>query len=168
MQLMACDDVSQRPHGDFILVRDAAPPPCGFVKIAQQRNSGAAYGDEVFHQIGQRTLRERSIAHVVVLLEAFDGSGVSARDAQGAVGEDALGVADVSEDFLRVPLLRCVAEVAVVIVTAGEQQHRLAALLVKRVENVVALNQANIAVVVGRVFARLWPGDGKGWRSDDG
>src|ERR1700726_1532556 len=101
MQLMPCDDVSQAPYGDFIFVGDAAPHPRRFVKIAQQREGGAAYGDEVLNQIGQRTLRKRTIAHVVVLLEAGEGCAVGARDAQRPVSEDAFAVADVAENFLR-------------------------------------------------------------------
>src|ERR1039458_5765676 len=111
---------------------------------------------------------EGTVAHVVVLLEAFEGRGVGARDAQGTISEDALGIADVAEDFLRAPFVRRVAEVSIVIVAAGEQQHHLAALLVERVENVVARNERNITVVIGRVLAGLWPGDGEGWRSNDG
>ena len=78
MQLMARDDISQRPHADFILVGNAAPRPRGLVEIAQQRKRGAAHGDEVFDQIGQRTMRERTVAYVVILLEAFEGSSVGA------------------------------------------------------------------------------------------
>ena len=103
MQLMPRDDVGQRAHADCILAGDAEPRPRLFIEVAKQRQRGAANGDEVLDQIGQRTLRKRTVADVVVLFEAFEGCGVGARDAEGAVGKDALGIADVAEDFLGAP-----------------------------------------------------------------
>ena len=108
------------------------------VEVAEQRQRGAADGDVVFDDFGERTRGERAVANVVVLLEAFDGRAVSAGDAQSAVGEDAFGVADVAEDFFYGPFAGSVAEVALGFVAAGEQDQRLAALGLERAEDVVA------------------------------
>src|SRR5271170_3833135 len=48
----------------------------------------------------------------VILLETFERHCVGARNAQGAVGEDALRVADVAKNFLGAPFFGRVAEVA--------------------------------------------------------
>ena len=82
------------------------------------------------------TLGERAVADVVVLLEAFDGRPVAAGDAQGAVGKDALGVADVAEHLFRAPFAGSVAEIAVGLVAAAEQDHRVAPLGVEGRQNV--------------------------------
>src|SRR6266478_9627266 len=86
MQLMPRNDVGEPPHGDFILVGNSAAHPCCFIQIAQQRQGSAAYRDEVLNQILQWTFCERAMTHVVVLLKTFEGRGVGARDAHGAVG----------------------------------------------------------------------------------
>ena len=122
----------------------------------------AAHRDELFDQIAHRPLREPTIADIIVLLKTLQRRSVSPRNAQGAIGEDALGVADMAENFLGAPFLRRVAEVALLLIAAGEQQHRFAALLVERIENVVAPHQGNVALVIGRVFARLGPGNSEG------
>src|SRR5271165_7472054 len=100
------------------------------------------------------------MADVVVLLETFDGSRVTARDAQGTVAQDALGIVDVAEHFLQAPLLRRVAEIAVDLGASGEQKKCLAALVLQGGENVAALHQRDVAVVVGGVLSGLGPEGG--------
>src|SRR5258706_16344178 len=78
MQLMPRDDVSQPPHADFVLICDAASRPRRLIEIAQQRKRGSAHRDKVFDQIGQRTLRERTIPHIVILLVTFNWRSVGA------------------------------------------------------------------------------------------
>src|SRR5260370_34809653 len=104
VQLMPRDDVGEPPHADFALVRDTATGPGCFVEIAQQRQRGAAHGDEVLHQIGQRTLRGRPVAHIVVLLKACERHGDGARDAQSTEGKDAFAIEWVAACVLRAPL----------------------------------------------------------------
>src|SRR5579872_6762655 len=141
MQLMPRNNVSQRPNRYFVLVREAAAGPCSFVEIAQQRESGAAHGDKILHSIAQRAIRKRTIAHVVILIEAFDGSGVAAGNAQCTVSKDAFRVADMPKHLFGTPLSRRVANVSILFVSAGKQQHGLAALLVEGTQNILALNQ---------------------------
>ena len=61
MQLVAGDDVSNSAHADLVLIRGSAAHPCRLIEIAQQRQRGAAYGDEFFDKISERTMRERTI-----------------------------------------------------------------------------------------------------------
>jgi len=128
VQFVSGDEISDSAGADLILVCDAAALPGCFVQIAQQRECGASDGDVVLDHVGERALGERAVADVVVLLEAFDRRPVTAGDAQGAIGKDALGIADVSENFFDSPLVGRVAVVAVGFVTPGKEQHHLAAL----------------------------------------
>src|SRR5208283_1753569 len=80
MQLVPGNDVGEGPYGNFILVGHAATRPCRLVQVAQQGQGCAAYGDVVLNDLGERRLRERTIADVVVLLEAFHRRLVPARD----------------------------------------------------------------------------------------
>src|ERR1700723_3626328 len=168
MQFMPCDDISESADADFILVCSTAPSPRRFVEMAQQGEGGPAYSDKVFHQIAQRTMREWAIANVVVLLEALHRGGIGARDAERAVGENALGIAHVPQDFFGAPFLRRVAEVTVFLIASGKQHHGLAALLIERAENVLSLDQRNVAAIVRRILAWLGTSDGKSWRTDHG
>src|ERR1039458_1000392 len=164
MQFVSGDDIGQGTHGDLVLVGHAAAGPGGFVEIAKQRDGGSSDSDVVLDQVGQRTAREGGVADVVVLLEAFDRSRVTTRNAQGAVAHDALGIVDVAKHFLQAPLIRRVAEIAVGLGASGEQENHLAALVLERGENVVAQDQGDVVLVVGRVFSGLGPeGVGRGW-----
>src|SRR5215472_13211578 len=100
VDLMACDRVGNRADADFVVVGDAAAGPGCLVKIPQERQRSAANSDVIFDHFGQRTIREGTVADIVVLFESFDGRAIAAADTQGAIGKDAFAVADVSEDLL--------------------------------------------------------------------
>src|SRR5579864_1338174 len=112
VEFVAGGDVGQGTDADLVVVGGAATPPSSFVEIAQECQRGAADGDVVFDDFRQGTRGEGAVADVVVLLEAGQRSAVSARDAQSAVGEDALGITDVAEDFFGGPFVGSIAEVA--------------------------------------------------------
>ena len=78
MQLVPGDHPGERAHRDFVLIRHAAPHPRVILKLTEQQHCGPPYGLELLDQTGQRTLVERAVANVIVLLEAFDGSPVVA------------------------------------------------------------------------------------------
>src|SRR5260370_41686327 len=61
MQLMPRDDVGEPPHADFVLVRDTATGPRCLVEIAQQRQRGAAHGDEVLTRSASRRCAKRPL-----------------------------------------------------------------------------------------------------------
>ena len=113
-------------------------------------------------------MREWAIANVVILLEALHRRGIGARDAERAVGENALGIAHVPQDFFGAPFLRRVAEVTVFLIASGKQHHGLAALLIERAENVIALYQRNVPPIIRGIFVWLGTSDGKSWRTDHG
>ena len=73
--------------------------------------------------------REGAIADVVVLLETCERRLISARNAEGAVGEDALGIVKVAKDFFHAPLTGRITEIAIGLGASGEQQQHLAALV---------------------------------------
>src|SRR5271166_6155098 len=106
MQFVAGDDIGKGSDAHLILIGYAAAAPGSAVEIAKQGNRGAADSDVVLDQIGQGTVRPGAVANIVVLLVAFDRSGIAARNTQGAVGHDAFGIVDVSENLLQTPLLR--------------------------------------------------------------
>src|ERR1700728_151082 len=168
MQLVSGDDIGDTAHAHLVLVGRSAAHPCRFVEIAQQRERGPAHGDEVFDPLRQGMARERSIAHVVILFKAFHRGSVGARDAQGAVGEYSLAIADVAEDFLGAPFLRSVAEVSIFFAAAREQYHGLAALLVERGENILTLHQGDVAAIIRRILVGLRTSDSEGWRRNHG
>ena len=58
-------------------------------------------------------MAERSVLHVVILLEAGQRSFVVAGNAQRPVAENAFGIDDVSQRFLHAPLSRSIAEVSI-------------------------------------------------------
>src|ERR1700676_5262119 len=159
VQLVARDDVRQTAHADFIFIGDAAPHPDLFIEIAQQRKRCAAHGDEIFDRVGEGVIRERTIAHIIILLEALEGRSIGTRDSHGAIGEDSLRIADVTQHFLSAPLARRISEVPIGFVAGGKQQHHLPPLLVKRIQNFLASNQGNIALVIRRVLPRLRTSD---------
>ena len=97
---MACDGVGDRTDADFVFVGDTAARPSWLVKISQERQRRAANGDIVFNQFRQRTIGEGCVADVVVLFESFNRGAIATADPQGAIGEDAFGIADVPENFL--------------------------------------------------------------------
>src|SRR5579863_8087528 len=111
-------------------------------------------------------MSEGAVANVVVLLESFDGSAVTATNTEHAVGKDALGVADVAEEFFHRPFAGGVAKVSVRFVAAGEQKQHLATLRFEGRKDIVAGDERDVAVVVGSVFAGLrtadWSGH-EGW-----
>src|SRR5579872_188816 len=141
MEFVASNGISDGAHADLVFVGDAAAKPCRFVEIAQQSQGGPANGDVVVDQFRKWATVERPVAHIVVLLEAFDGRAVAARDTQGAISEDTLGVADMAEHLFGGPLVGGVTEVAVGLVASREEKHHLAALGIERAEDVGSGNQ---------------------------
>ena len=74
MQFVSGNDIGQGAHRHLVLAGHAAAGPGSLVEIAKERDGGAAHGDVILDQVRQVDARERAIADVIVLLEAFDGS----------------------------------------------------------------------------------------------
>ena len=60
---------------------------------------------KVVHQIAQAAGAKRSIANVVILLESFERGRVIAGDSKGAIIEDPLGIAHVTDKFFHTPFV---------------------------------------------------------------
>src|SRR5581483_2590331 len=121
MALVSRRDIRQSSHRDLFFVGDAPATPGLLVKTAEQRQAGSAHTGVLVEQIGDTALAEVAVAHVVVLLETFDRSLISAPDPQGAIGEDPLGIGDMSENFFDRPFVWGVSEIRLLIVQTGNQ-----------------------------------------------
>src|SRR5262249_38256277 len=112
MQFVPRNDERQGASADRIIVSSAQARGSICIKMPEERQCCLPDRGELFDQIGQHALAEVAVANVVVLLETFDGGLVTARDAQGAIGHDALAVVQMAQDFLYAPLVRSIAEVS--------------------------------------------------------
>src|ERR1700752_915850 len=74
VEFVAGGDVGEGADADFVVVGDAATHPGVLVEIAKECQRGAADGDVVFDDFGERTRGEGAVADVVVLLEAGERS----------------------------------------------------------------------------------------------
>src|SRR5262249_44246197 len=77
---------------------------------------------------------------------------VGARDAQSPIRKNPLGVAQVPDHLFHAPLARGITRISVGFAASGEQNQSLPPLFFQRGENVVALYERNIPVVVILVF----------------
>src|SRR5271165_1689605 len=159
MQLVTRHQIGQRSRTDLILVRNTPPRPRRAIQITQECQGRPPHRNIVLDQLGQRTLPERTVSNIVILLKTLDRSPVTARDSQGAIRHDPLRVAYVPQHFLRAPLIGRVTKISLTLLPARKQQHHLPALRVQRSQNVGARYQRYIAIVVRRILARIRPRD---------
>src|SRR5581483_11358211 len=141
MALVSRRDIRQSSHRDLFFVGDAPATPGLLVKTAEQRQGGSAHTGVLVEQIGDTALAEVTVAHVIVLLESFDRSLISAPDPQGAIGEDPLGIGDMSENFFDRPFAWAVSEIRLLIVQSGKHVASAAGLLLERGEDVSSGDQ---------------------------
>ena len=160
VQFVARDDEGQGADCDFILVGGSPAQPCFVAKGVEKGGGGAADEGEFLDQVGQGTLAELTGADVVVLLETAEGRLVGARDAQGAIGKDALAVGDVAEDFLDGPFVGSISKVPVAFTARGKELGHLQSLRIENRDDVIPGNQGNVLLVEGRIFAWCWAGRG--------
>src|ERR1035437_5654768 len=106
MLRVASRNIGQRAGGNWISIGNASAR----LGLSRQRTeqSNSCFADAL--KLGQQVVDTARIgmrfADVIVLLEAAQLAGIAAREAQGAVGHDPLGVAQVSEHLLDTPLPR--------------------------------------------------------------
>ena len=82
-------------------VQSGGPRRC---QATQQRDGRGAHRPELGHDIAQRAISEVGGGRIVFELDPCPHDGIGARDAERAVGEDALDVAHVPDDFKNIPL----------------------------------------------------------------
>src|ERR1041385_2567629 len=153
MQLVPGDVPGQAARGRGVAGDGAAPQPGLVRQRAEQGDGGAAGEGVVVEEVVQRQLLEVRAGDVVVLVEAGQRARVAAGDAQRAVGEDALVVDEMAEDFLERPLAGRVAEAGDgALVEAGEQLLHLALLRDQRGDRIVAGDAGDVG---GGVLAEL-------------
>src|SRR2546426_12052485 len=88
MQFVAGGDPGQRANRHLILVGHASAQPSLAIESAKERKGRVAHMAELGGEIGKAAAAKPAIADVIVLLEAFDGRLVVAREAHCAVGEE--------------------------------------------------------------------------------
>src|SRR3989442_11073111 len=153
MQLVAGNDPCKCAHRHFILFRHPTPQPSLAIETAKQPTGRVAHVAELGGEIGKAAAAKPAIADVIVLLETFDGCLVVAREAHCAVGEVALAVADMAEDFLHGPFVGSVAKFSVALAPGGEENGRLPQAALQRKKDIAPRHERNVLLVVGRVFA---------------
>ena len=79
VQFVACHDEGDCAHGDLVFIGHASPHPRLLGKRPEKCNGGVAHVPEFFGEARERTLAKSTGAHVVILLEARQGSRVVAR-----------------------------------------------------------------------------------------
>src|SRR5262245_30821996 len=84
MQLMPGNNVSQRAHGDRIVVGRARTRPGVFRQVLKESSCGCARGLEFGQHTVQRPLVEATLIDVHILIETRERSLVATGDAQGA------------------------------------------------------------------------------------
>ena len=109
-QLVPRDVEGEAAHGGGVVAHDAAPQPGLGGEAGEEGEGGVAHRAVVGEQAGQGTRLEAGGGDVGLLVEGGERSGVAPRDAQRAIGEDALVVGEVAEDLLQRPLARRVGE----------------------------------------------------------
>src|SRR5580693_2380750 len=157
VQLVTRGDERQGSHGDGIIACRAAASPSLGIERPKKRKRCCANESEFRDKIGERLLGKISVFYVIVLLKTRQRRLVAARDAEGAVGKYALGVAEVPDDFLDGPFVWSVAEIAVALGARREELGGLEALGFELREHVATLNFGDVSFVERRVFARFRP-----------
>src|SRR5436309_2632604 len=104
MPLVPRNHVADRADADGLAARRAAAAPGVVVEAAEQRQRGGARGAELRDEVGQGTRIELRGGDIGVLIESRERCFVAARDPQGAVCHDPLGIRQVPHDFLDAPL----------------------------------------------------------------
>src|SRR5664280_1012194 len=109
------------------------------------------FGQQVVHttRVGLR------FADVIVLLEAAQLTGIAAREAQGPVGLDALGIAQVSEHLLDTPLPRCGRRAGSLVGYAHQELPVISKLLGEEIEDWSLGNAGDVILVVLGVFGGI-------------
>src|SRR6202035_3679498 len=92
MELVAGDGVGHRPYAHLGAVGDAAARPGLVGQGGEEGEARRAHDLELLRELGQPAAAEGAGPDVGILLEARERRAIGAREPQGAVGEDPLGV----------------------------------------------------------------------------
>jgi len=110
---------------------------------------------ELLGQIGQGARAEAGVGHETVLVEAGERRRVVAREAQGAVSEDAFDVDQMADHFFDAPLARGVAKIALGRAQAADQAQRAFDLKPERLDDLSLGHERDVFLEVRRVFGRI-------------
>src|SRR6266480_2732199 len=125
VHLVARGDKSQRAHGHFLLIGQAAARPDIFLERTKQADTRAAHGSKLLGKACERPLAKRTTPHVVILLESGKRRLIGARKPQRPVSKNALGIRDVPENFLYRPFSGRIPEASVPLASSRKQLQHL-------------------------------------------
>src|SRR5205085_9899258 len=125
MQFMSGDDVCERADADLVVVRLAASLHGFGVERTKERDGRGADVLEFGGEIGKRARVEVGDERILVLIITGERRLIGACEAQGAITENALGVADVPDDLLDAPLVRLITISGARLVNAAQQRKRV-------------------------------------------
>src|SRR5258708_6954673 len=108
--LVARGHKSQRAHRHLFLIGQAAPGPGILVERTKQADARAAHRPKLLNEARECPLAKRTTPHVVILLESGKRRLIGARESQCPVSKNALGIRDVSQNFLYRPFSRPIPE----------------------------------------------------------
>ena len=113
MQLMSGHDESNRTNRRGLIICDAAPQPRFLIQRCEERQAGHSHVRKLVHHISEGALVEVARPDIIVLVEAGKRRPVPASNAQSTIGEDPLGVGNVTDHLLHRPLAGRIAKIPV-------------------------------------------------------
>src|SRR5215510_5321638 len=117
--------------------------------MAEEIDIRLAHEFELLGQISHPALAEIAVGDIIILVEARQRALIVARKTQRAIGEDALGVNQMPDNFLDTPLARSIAQFALRLAQSTQESERIVELIAQCSDDVIPLDKCN-------VFAEMW------------
>ena len=155
VRLVAGDDVGEGAHADLVVAGGAAPRHASGERWRSRWRVAARTASN--SSARSASVRASKSAPAIYSSCSMPGSAgrVAARDAERAVGEDALAVADVADELLDAPLAGLVDRCAPCSSgSRAQQRQRLCALPLQRLDHVAVGHERDVLLVVRRVLVR--------------
>src|SRR4051794_19496409 len=155
MQLVAGQDVRDRPHADLVPARDAAPAPSLPVEPLEKVEAAAPHCPVFLDQAAPVAAVEARGGDVVVLLEPFERRPVGARESQRPVCEDPLRIRKVPHHLAQAPLSLGVPTQRIGVRNRAQLRDRPVNLRPQSAQHIARRNEVDIPAEIGRVLARV-------------
>src|SRR5690349_9127406 len=146
MALVPGDDEAEGTDGDRVAIRDPAPSHLILVEVPKEVDRRRSNRLKFVGEIADRALVEPAGRDIRVLVEASNGLGVGAGEAESAVREDPLGIGEMADHFLDRPFARRVRIEAALVADRAEHAHRVAVLFDENVDEITLGDERDVAV----------------------
>src|SRR5262245_56161911 len=100
MALVSGNAICESADADLVIIGFAAAQPDSFAEMAEEIDIRLAHEFELLGQFIQPALAEIAVSAVIILVKARQRALVVACKTQRAIGKDALGVNQMSDNFL--------------------------------------------------------------------